>query len=460
MLRMGNAGQLYRATLNYLRTTHSTAAITGRTAPRRAKGRWPVGATIAQKVLARASGRAEVEVGEIVWAKVDLAMMSDTSGPRRIAAGLERLGGKVWDPDKVTVISDHFVPASDDTEAAIQRITREWSIAKGIQKFHFFEGIMHIVSIERGYIWPGMLMVGADSHSVTGGAMGCMAIPVGSTEILGVVATGEIWLRVPETIEVRWTGALNRGVMAKDMMLSTLRRLRCDGATYQSIEYTGPGVTALPIDERLVLSNMTIELGGKAGVVPADDLTCAYLESRGVKNPTPVRSDPDARYAQIIEDDASLLVPQVALPHSPDNGVDIGEAAGMQMDLAYIGACTGAKYHDLAIVAEILRGRTISSSISMMVAPASKEVLERATRDGLVDTIVASGAHFVPSSCGACLGVGPNALKANVRCISSTNRNFRGRMGSAEADVYLASPATVAATALTGRIADPRDYLA
>lgn len=418
-----------------------------------------MGATIAQKVLARASGREEVNAGEIVWANVDLAMMSDTSGPRRIAGGLERLGGKVWDPDKVTVISDHFVPASDDTEATIQRITREWAQAKGIKKFHFFEGIMHIVSVERGYIWPGMLMVGADSHSVTGGALGCLAIPVGSTEILGVVATGEIWLRVPETIKVQWHGALSRGVMAKDMMLATLRRLRCDGATYKAIEYTGPGVRALPLDERLVLSNMAIELGAKAGVVPADEVVCSYLEERGVKNPTPVLADPDADYCLTLEDDASALPPQVALPHSPDNGVDIDQAEGLQMDLAYIGACTGAKYHDLAIVAEILRGRKIHGDIRMMVAPASQEVLQRAERDGIIDAIVEAGAIFVPSSCGACLGVGPNALKANVRCISSTNRNFRGRMGSADADVYLASPATVAATALEGRIADPRNYL-
>ena len=418
-----------------------------------------MGATIAQKVLARASGRAQVEPGEIVWAAVDLALMSDTSGPRRIGLGLERLGGKVWDPEKVCVISDHFVPASDDTEAAIQRITREWSAAKGIRKFHFFEGIMHIVSIERGYIWPGMLMVGADSHSVTAGAMGCMAVPVGSTEILGVVATGEIWLRVPETIEVRWTGTLQRGVMAKDMMLATLKRMRCDGATYKSIEYTGPGVRALPLDERLVLSNMTIELGGKAGIVAADDLVLAYLEERGVQSPAPVLSDPDAVYCDLLEDDAGALVPQVALPHSPDNGVDIDEAVGLPLDSAYIGACTGAKYHDLALVAEVLRGRRVDGETPLLIAPASQEVYERTVRDGIAETLTNAGAHFVPSSCGACLGVGPNALKAGVRCISSTNRNFRGRMGSAESEVYLASPVTVAASAIEGRIADPRKYL-
>lgn len=418
-----------------------------------------VGQTIAQKILARAAGCAHVQPGEIVWAKADLAMMSDTSGPRRIAAGLERLGGRVWDPEKVTVISDHFVPASDDTEATIQRVTREWVQAKGIRKFHFFEGIMHIVSIERGYIWPGMLMVGADSHSVTAGALGCLAIPVGSTEILGVVATGEIWLRVPETIEVRWTGRLGRGVMAKDMILSTLRRLRCDGATYKAIEYTGEGVMSLPLDERLVLSNMTIELGGKAGVVAADETVCAYVRERGVADPRPVLPDADAVYSQVLVDDASSLVPQVALPHSPDNGVDIDQAEGTPMDLAYIGACTGAKYHDLAAVAEVLRGRRVHPSILMQVAPASQEVYQRAVRDGLAAVLAEAGAHFVPSSCGACLGVGPNALRSGVRCISSTNRNFRGRMGSGEAEVYLASPATVAATALEGRIADPRRYL-
>jgi len=418
-----------------------------------------MGSTIAQKILARASGRDHVEPGEIVWAAVDLALMSDTSGPRRIGPGLERLGGKVWDPEKVCVISDHFVPATDDVEANIQKVTREWVQAKGVRKFHFFEGIMHIVSIERGYIWPGMLMVGADSHSVTAGALGCMAVPVGSTEILGVVATGEIWLRVPETLEVRWTGSLAPGVMAKDMILSTLRRLRCDGATYKSIEYTGSGVRNLPLDERLVLSNMTIELGGKAGIVAADDVVCDYLEQRGVRNPSPVLPDDDAMYAGLIEDDAGKLVPQVALPHSPDNGVDVDVAAGMPIDQAYIGACTGAKYHDLTLVADVLRGRRVHQGTLLQIAPASKEILERAVRDGLVDVLREAGAQFLPTSCGACLGVGVNALKSKVRCISSTNRNFRGRMGSAEAEVYLASPATVAASAIEGQVADPRKYV-
>ncbi len=395
-----------------------------------------------------------------MWAAVDLALMSDTSGPRRIAPGLERLGGKVWDPEKVCVISDHFVPATDDVEANIQKVTREWVEAKGVRKFHFFEGIMHIVSIERGYVWPGMLMVGADSHSVTAGGMGCMAVPVGSTEILGVVATGEIWLRVPETVEVRWNGSLAPGVMAKDMMLSTLRRLRCDGATYKSLEFTGTGVRGLPLDERLVLSNMTIELGGKAGIVAADDVVCDYLEQRGVRNPAPVLPDDDAVYADLIEDDAARLVPQVALPHSPDNGVDVGEAAGTPIDQAYIGACTGAKYHDLVMVADVLRGRRVHEGMLLQIAPASREILGRAERDGIADVLRAAGAQFLPTSCGACLGVGVHALKGTVRCISSTNRNFRGRMGSAEAEVYLASPATVAASAVEGRIADPRKYVA
>ena len=419
-----------------------------------------MGFTIAQKILARASGQDHVEPGEIVWAAVDLALMSDTSGPRRIGPGLERLGGKVWDAEKICVISDHFVPATDDVEETIQRVTGEWVQAKGVRKFHFFEGIMHIVSIERGYIWPGMLMVGADSHSVTAGALGCMAVPVGSTEILGVVATGEIWLRVPETLEVRWNGSLAPGVMAKDMILSTLRRLRCDGATYKSIEYTGTGVHRLPLDERLVLSNMTIELGGKAGIVAADDVVCDYLEQRGVRNPLPVLADADAVYAGLIEDDASRLVPQVALPHSPDNGVDVDVAAGTVIDQAYIGACTGAKYHDLVMVADVLRGRKVHPGTLLQIAPASKEILGRVEREGIADVLREAGAQFLPTSCGACLGVGVHSLKGTVRCISSTNRNFRGRMGSAEAEVYLASPATVAASALEGCVADPRKYVA
>ncbi|OUM90417.1 MAG: 3-isopropylmalate dehydratase large subunit [Bacillus thermozeamaize] len=417
-----------------------------------------MGETLAQKIIARASGKSHVYPGEIVDVNVDLAMMHDLGGPRRINAAMEKLGATVWDPDKVTLISDHFVAASDSTEAAILKLTREWAKKHNIKKFHEREGICHIVPVEKGYIRPGIFYVGGDSHSTTAGALGCFAIALGSTDMLGVIVTGKTWVKVPETIRVVWEGKLSDGVMAKDMMLKTIQTTKIDGATYMAVEFAGETVHGLPMDERLVLSNMAIEMGAKAGMIEPDDIVYEYLRERGVEDYQPVFADPDAKYEQSLRFKADELEPMVALPHSPDNVKSVTEVDPVKVDQAYIGACTGAKYEDLKMAASVLKGRRVADGVRLLVAPASAEVIRRATRDGILQTLIESGAILLPTGCGACAGLGMGVLAPGEVSISSTNRNFPGRMGPG-ASVYLASPATVAATAVTGKISDPRIFL-
>jgi len=419
-----------------------------------------LGKTISQKIAERASGSASVQPGDILSVNVDLAMMHDSSGPRRIGKTMERLGRGVWDPDKVVIVSDHFVPANDGVEAEILRVTRDFAKAHGIKRFHEAEGICHIVPVEMGYVRPGMMYVGADSHSTTAGSMGAFAIALGSTDMLGVMVTGETWIKVPETIKVTWTGSLPNQVTAKDMMLGLIQQLGGDGATYKAVEYCGQAVDALPMDERIVLSNMAIELGAKAGIIAPNQVVFDYLTDRGVTHAdfTPVYADEDAEYVQEVRIDVSRLVPLVARPHAPEN-VDeatVVEREGIQIHQAYIGACTGAKYADLKAAATVLRGQRVAPGVRLLVAPASVRVFKQAIEDGIVGQLLEAGATFLPSGCGACAGIGHGILASGEVCISSTNRNFPGRMGNRASSVYLGSPATVAASAVAGYICDPR----
>lgn len=417
-----------------------------------------MGATVAEKILARKSGRERVTPGEIVWCDVDLAMVHDSSGPRRLGPMLERLGAQIWDPSKVVIATDHFVPPNDQTEVEIARVTREFARDRGVAKYHEAEGICHIVPLERGYVIPGTLFVGADSHSTTAGVMGAFAVPVGVTEMLGVFVTGQIWLKVPETTRIEWTGALAEGCMAKDMVLTVLGEIGDDGATYQALEYGGDAVYALPFDERIVLTNMAIEHGAKTGIIPPDDVVFSLVGERG--RDTAAYPDADATYARVLRHRADELVPRIALPGSPDNVADAGDARGEPIDQAYIGACTGAKYTDLEAVARVVRGRHVAPGVRFLVAPASKDVMRRAAESGVLATLLGAGATLLPTGCGACAGLGHGVLGAGERCISSTNRNYPGRMGHVEAQVFLASPLTVAASAVTGRVTDPRELLA
>jgi len=416
--------------------------------------------TLAQKLVARASARPQVTVGEIVNCAVDLAMFHDSSGPRRLQPMLEELGAQVWDKNRIVLVMDHYVPERDDDSRRIVRIARDWARDQQLPHVYDSQGICHVVVPQHGHIRPGMLCVGGDSHSPTGGAFGAYMFGIGSTEMLGAVVTGQIWLRVPETIRMWWDGRLPAGVTAKDMMLHMIGRFGMNGGRYQAVEFAGPAVRALSMQERMTLSNMSAELGAQAGLIAPDATTAAWLAAHGAGevDVAPWFTDEGADLAE-HRFDAATLEPQVALPHSPANSHGVGEEAGTAIDVAYIGACTGAKLDDLRAAAQVLRGRKVASSVRLIVAPASLRDQEQARAEGVLQALTDAGAQLAPTSCGACAGYG-DAVGDNVTVISTTARNFKGRMGSATARVYLGSPYTVAASALRGRITDPREVLA
>lgn len=418
--------------------------------------------TLAEKIIARAAGHAETRAGEIVTCKVDLAMLHDSGGPRRVAPILERLGARVWDPSRVVVISDHYVPAVDAESAAILNLTRQWVKTAGVEHFYDMQGICHIVLPERGHVRPGLFAVGGDSHSPTAGAFGCFMFGIGATEMAGVLVTGETWIKVPDTHLVNWKGRLGRGLTAKDMMLALCRDMGLGTVRYDVVQYAGEAVRALPMAERMVLTNMAAELGAQTGLIEPDDVTIETLRTLGVDAADALewRSDAEARYARTWDFDASALDPQVAAPHSPANAAPAATYSGVSIDQCYIGACTGAKLRDLQMAAEILKGRMVARSTRLLVAPASARIMAQAAADGTLATLTEAGAILLPSGCGACAGYGAGILAEREVCLSSTARNFKGRMGAHSSLVYLGSPYTVAASAVTGRITDPRALLA
>lgn len=421
-----------------------------------------MGATLAEKIIAKAAGLPAVTPGQIVTCTVDLAMIHDSGGPRRVKPLLERIGVKVWDPRRIVVVTDHYVPAVDAGSAAILKLTREWVKEQGIPHFLDQQGICHVVLPERGHLRPGLFVVGGDSHSPTGGAFGCFMFGIGATDMAGVLATGETWLRVPETILIEWNGALPAAVSAKDIMLHLCATLGMDGGDYQVVQYAGDTVAALPMAERMTLSNMAAELGAQTGLIAPDATTADYIRQAGGEPGDIARwqPDPDAVYRRVLRFDAAALAPQVAAPHSPANALPVDAIEPRRIDQCYIGACTGAKIEDLHMAARVLAGRKVAPGLRLLVAPASARVTARAARDGTLAALAEAGAILLPSGCGACAGYGAGLLAEDEVCMSSTARNFRGRMGAKTSQVYLGSPYTVAATALTGTIQDPRPLVA
>ena len=417
--------------------------------------------TLAQKLVARAAGRSQVTPGEIVTCRVDLAMFHDSSGPRRLQPLLQELGAQIWDRERVVLVIDHYVPERDDESRRIVRIARDWAREQRLPHVYDGEGICHVVVPQHGHIRPGLFCVGGDSHSPTGGAFGAYMFGVGATEMLGVVVTGEIWLRVPRTITMRWHGRLCASVTAKDMMLHMIGRFGMNGGEYQAVEFDGDAVCALGMHERMTLANMSAELGAQAGLIAPDEVTRAWLQGAGVSEgdleAEAWHTDPGAAVA-LHEFRADDLAPQVALPHSPANARPVDEVEPVPVQVAYVGACTGAKLDDLRAVASVLRGRRIAPGVRLLVAPASQRDQQQARGEGVLQVLLQAGAELLPTSCGACAGYG-SSIPDGANVISTTARNFRGRMGSASAQVYLASPYTVAASALRGRIADPRQDL-
>lgn len=418
------------------------------------------GQTLAQKLIARAAGRDSVRVGEVVTCKVDLAMFHDSSGPRRLQPMLEQLGARIWDKSRVVLVMDHYVPERSDEARRIVRIARDWARDQQLPHVYDSVGICHVVVPQHGHIRPGMFCVGGDSHSPTGGAFGAYMFGIGSTEMLGVVATGEIWVQVPRTLRMRWDGRLAQGVAAKDMMLAMIGRFGMNGGAYQAVEFAGEAVRALPMHERMTLSNMSAELGAQVGLVAPDEVTRAWLADHGAPDVETAGWSTDAdSFFEEHAFDAGALAPQVAAPFSPANGAAVAEFAGTQVHAAYIGACTGAKLDDLRFAAEVLRGRKVAAGVRLMVAPASHADRDTAAAEGTLQALVDAGAELLPSACGICAGYG-DSFAGGETMISSTARNFKGRMGPPTTQVYLASAYTVAASAVAGRIADPRELLA
>ena len=415
--------------------------------------------SLAQKLVARAAGRAQVMPGEYVTCGVDLAMFHDSSGPRRLKPMLAELGAEIWDKGKVVLVIDHYVQQADDESRRIVRIARDWAREQQLPHVYDSLGICHVVVPQHGHILPGMFCVGGDSHSPTGGAFGAYMFGIGATEMLGVLVTGELWLHVPHTLFMHWSGTLADGVCAKDMALAMIGRLGMNGGQYQAVEYVGEAVRALSMAERMTLANMSAELGAQAGLIAADDTTRDWLAAHGAiaAEIEPWHSDPGA--AGTWHDfAAATLAPQVALPHSPANVHPVTALAPTPIDVAYIGACTGAKLEDLRAAARVLRGQRVASSVQLMIAPASVADLALAEREGVLRQLTEAGATLLPSSCGACAGYG-GRIADHAVVISSTARNFQGRMGGASTQVYLGSPGTVAASALRGVITDVRECL-
>lgn len=416
-----------------------------------------VGKTLAEKILTRCSGQKSVSAGEIVTVPVDCLMMDDALGPWFVNKPFQDLGGVVKKPENVVVISDHYCPTANVDHTENVAYTRRWCREHGITYFES-EGPCHQVLAEHGYDLPGTILVGTDSHTVTAGAFGCFGSGIGSTEAAGVLHTGEIWLRVPESIRIKWDGKLGNRVMAKDLILKTIGDLGHAGATYMAMEFVGSTIRTMPMDERMCISNMAVEAGAKVGLIPADEKTEAYLKAVGVSRSYYVmQSDPDAVYAKKLIYKAEELGPQVACPHVVDNVHPIEEVAGLQIHQAYIGSCTGGRISDLRAAAEVLQGKKVAPGVRLLVSPGSKDIYRQAIEEGVMEVLMDAGAVILAPTCGACVGLHSGVMPAGERCVSTTNRNFKGRMGSYDSEVYLASPATVAASALAGALADPRN---
>lgn len=413
--------------------------------------------TLSEKILAAHAGLEETHAGQFVEVAVDVVLSNDITAPLAIQE-MARLGvERVFDPEKVVIVPDHFAPNRDIRAAEQCQAVREFARAQALP--HYFEvgrmGIEHVLLPEQGLVLPGDLVVGADSHTCTYGALGAFATGMGSTDVAVAMATGRTWLRVPETIRCVYIGELRPWVGGKDLILHTIGLLGVDGARYKALEFAGPAIDALSMDGRLTMANMAIEAGAKAGLVAVDDTTLAYVRGRA-RRPYQVHApDPGATYASVLEIDASRLEPQVAFPHLPDNVRPVGQAGDVPIDQVVIGSCTNGRLEDLRLAAGILRGRRVHPGVRCIVIPGSQQVYLDALNEGLLAAFVEAGAAVSTPTCGPCLGGHMGVLAAGERAVSTTNRNFRGRMGHPDSEVYLAGPAVAAASAIAGRIAAP-----
>ncbi|HEX9014707.1 MAG TPA: 3-isopropylmalate dehydratase large subunit [Chloroflexota bacterium] len=415
--------------------------------------------TIAQKILAAHSGREAVEPGELLNVRVDLAMANDVTTPPAIAEFKKLEIDRVWDPDRVVTVMDHFCPAKDIASAENAKTSRTFAREQGIT--HHYEGgsagIEHALLPEQGLVAPGEVVIGADSHTCTYGALNAFSCGVGHTDMGVIWGTGEVWLKVPESMKFVLTGKKAKWISGKDVILNIIGRIGVEGASYRSMEFCGDGVADLTMEDRFTICNMATEAQAKNGVFPFDERTREYVAGRVSRGYVPTEADPGASYVETIEVDLSRLEPQVALPFLPSNARPVGEVTGVSVDQAFIGACTNGWLADLRVAAGILKGRKVHSGTRCVVIPATPQIYRQALKEGLIDIFAEAGCFVSGPTCGPCMGGHLGVLAEGERCVSTSNRNFRGRMGHKASELYLASPAVAAASAVMGRIAHPEE---
>lgn len=418
-----------------------------------------MGETFAQKIIALKAGKVGVKPTEIVDVSPDIVMSHDNTGD--IASIFESIGVKrVLQPSKIIIPLDHCVPAVTESYALNHKKIREFVSKQQIQHFYDINtGICHQVLPEKGHVLPGTLILGSDSHTTTYGAFGAFATGVGRSEMAAIWATGKLWLMVPRTFKINVNGKFSEGVYAKDLILHIIGDLGADGALYRAVEFCGQAIRDMSIEGRMTLCNMSVEMGAKIGYVEVDEKTIQWLAPRTNEKYDVIKSDPDADFERIIDYDVADLEPKIACPHAVDNVRLVREVAGLNIDQAFIGTCTNGKLEDLSIAASILKGKRIARKVRLLILPASREIYINAVRLGIIEELANAGAVILNPGCGPCIGVHEGALAPGEICLSTANRNFKGRMGCNEAEIYLASPATVAASALEGKVADPRRYL-
>ena len=417
-----------------------------------------MGMTMTQKILAKHAGLPSVKAGDLITCKLDMVLANDITAPPAIAE-FNKIGRPVFDKDKIALVPDHFTPNKDIKSAGLAKIVRDF--AREHEITHYFEvgrvGIEHVLLPEQGIVGPGMLTIGADSHTCTYGALGGFATGVGSTDLGVAMATGEAWFKVPEAINVHLTGQKPDDITGKDVMLTLIGMIGVDGALYKSLEFTGEGVAALTMTDRLTIANMAIEAGAKNGIFPVDDQTIAYEKGRIHYEYDVVTADEDAEYCRTVDINLSELKPVVAFPHLPGNTKVVGTFGDIAIDQVVIGSCTNGRLEDLEIAASILKGRKVHPRVRCIVIPGSQQVYIDAMKAGYIETFITAGCAVSTPTCGPCLGGYMGILTAGEKCVSTTNRNFRGRMGHVDSEVYLAGPQVAAASAILGKIAAPKE---
>ena len=417
-----------------------------------------MGMTMTQKIMARHAGVDAVAPGDLIYCRLDMVLANDITAPPSIKE-FERIGCPVFNREKIALVPDHFQPSKDIKSAALAKIVRDFAGKHGIT--NYFEqgrmGIEHVLLPEQGLVAPGQMIIGADSHTCTYGAVGAFATGVGSTDLGVAMAEGEAWFKVPDAIQVRLTGTKPADITGKDIILTLIGQIGVDGALYKSLEFTGPAISQLTMADRFSIANMAIEAGAKNGIFPVDERTIAYEKGRVKDGYEIFEADPDASYCQTIEIDLSALRPVVAFPHLPENTKVVGTFGDIEIDQVIIGSCTNGRLEDLAIAAAILKDHTVHPRVRCIVIPGSQQVYRDALHAGYLDIFIQAGCAVSTPTCGPCLGGYMGIMTAGERCVSTTNRNFRGRMGHVDSEVYLAGPQTAAASAILGKIAAPRE---